>query len=231
MKDSHLTLRLSADLARALARNARAQGVSKSQVARDAVARYLAPTSVVTGRTAASVTARELAARWATLPRLVAEEAESLGADIERGRAEPPAAPATWECDPRYLDPYRRPTRNAPLRSIFSTRSPRRRSGSVPSRPRSCFTGDNAVALKYIAGLGLFSRNQPFHCNVRNGKTELHFVALPGWRNWQTQGTQNPPIARSYGFDSHLGHSPPARRVARFSARQRKNESERGSSP
>ena len=29
----------------------------------------------------------------------------------------------------------------------------------------------------------------------------------PGWRNWQTQGTQNPPIFGSCGFKSHPGHS------------------------
>lgn len=43
MKRSHLTLRLSPDLARALDRWARAQGVPKSQLVREAVARYLAP--------------------------------------------------------------------------------------------------------------------------------------------------------------------------------------------
>ena len=45
MKDSHLTLRIPADLARALRLWASAHGVPKSQVARDAVARYLAPAS------------------------------------------------------------------------------------------------------------------------------------------------------------------------------------------
>ena len=29
---------------------------------------------------------------------------------------------------------------------------------------------------------------------------------MPGWRNWQTQWIQNPSIARSCGFNSHLGH-------------------------
>jgi hypothetical protein len=28
----------------------------------------------------------------------------------------------------------------------------------------------------------------------------------PGWRNWQTQRTQNPPIARSWGFDPPSRH-------------------------
>ncbi len=30
--------------------------------------------------------------------------------------------------------------------------------------------------------------------------------APPEWRNWYTQGTQNPPIARSCGFESRLRH-------------------------
>ena len=28
----------------------------------------------------------------------------------------------------------------------------------------------------------------------------------PGWRNWQTQKTQNLPVARPWGFDSLSGH-------------------------
>ena len=31
-------------------------------------------------------------------------------------------------------------------------------------------------------------------------------MAKPGWRNWQTQRTQNPPIARSWGFDPPSRH-------------------------
>jgi hypothetical protein len=30
--------------------------------------------------------------------------------------------------------------------------------------------------------------------------------AGPGWRNWQTQRTQNPPRATSWGFDSPSRH-------------------------
>ncbi|MEK7668294.1 MAG: CopG family transcriptional regulator, partial [Gemmatimonadota bacterium] len=41
MKDSHLTLRLPADLARALARWARSRRVPKSQLVREAVTRLL----------------------------------------------------------------------------------------------------------------------------------------------------------------------------------------------
>ena len=32
------------------------------------------------------------------------------------------------------------------------------------------------------------------------------FAHAPGWRNWQTQGTQNPPTLRSYEFDPRPGH-------------------------
>ena len=30
----------------------------------------------------------------------------------------------------------------------------------------------------------------------------------PEWRNWYTQGTQNPPASRSCGFESRLRHHP-----------------------
>lgn len=96
MKDSHLTLRLPAGLARLLARWAAAHGVPKSQVAREAVARYLAaPAGEVP--TTRALTARDLARRWASLPRLHPEEAAGLAADIMSGReALPPVAPP-WE--------------------------------------------------------------------------------------------------------------------------------------
>jgi hypothetical protein len=31
---------------------------------------------------------------------------------------------------------------------------------------------------------------------------------MPGWRNWQTQRTQNPPTFGSWGFDSPSRHQP-----------------------
>src|SRR5690242_8527519 len=65
--NAYLTLRLPADLARALARWARMRRLPKSTIVREAVARYLAPPSE---GSAARVTGRELAARWATLPHL-----------------------------------------------------------------------------------------------------------------------------------------------------------------
>ena len=95
MKDSHLTLRLPADLARALARWARARGLPKSEVAREAVARYLAPPAVESP--VRRVTARELAALWPALPRLNAAEATAFAEDIDRMRSELPPARVAWE--------------------------------------------------------------------------------------------------------------------------------------
>lgn len=94
MKDSHLTLRLSADLARALTRWARAHGLPKSEVAREAVALYLAPPEAPLVR---RVTALELAARWPSLPRLDADEASAFAEDLASSRAALPPVPAAWE--------------------------------------------------------------------------------------------------------------------------------------
>jgi hypothetical protein len=95
MKDSHLTLRLPADLARALARLARGRRLPKSQLVREAVTRYLAPSSAPAERPP-RVTARTFAERWATLPRLTPEEAANLEADIAAARAALPPARAPW---------------------------------------------------------------------------------------------------------------------------------------
>ena len=95
MKDSHLTLRLPADLSRALARWARSRSVPKSQVVREAVASYLAPSSAPTERPP-QVTARAFAERWAALPRLTPQEAAELEADIAAGRATLPPVRSPW---------------------------------------------------------------------------------------------------------------------------------------
>ena len=95
MKDSHLTLRLPADLARALARWARGRAVPKSQVVREAVARYLAPSSTTVERPP-RVTARALAERWAALPQLTPQEASAFEADIQSGRGALPPVRAPW---------------------------------------------------------------------------------------------------------------------------------------
>lgn len=98
MKDSHLTLRIPAELARALARFARGRGVPKSQVAREAVARYLAPSpSPATAERPLGVPARVLAERWKHLPRLTREEARDLEADVVASRAAIPSVREPWE--------------------------------------------------------------------------------------------------------------------------------------
>jgi len=92
MKDSHVTLRLSPELARTLARWARDRGMSKSHVVREAVATYLrAPPVDPRGLTAA-----ELAERWSTLPRLAPDEAGAFADDLNAARRELPA-PDAWE--------------------------------------------------------------------------------------------------------------------------------------
>ena len=95
MKDTHLTLRLPRELARALARWARAHGLPKSQVAREAVARYLAP-APASDPSRRSVAASNLAERWPGLPHLTAEEAGAWGADIAAGREAFPDVPPPW---------------------------------------------------------------------------------------------------------------------------------------
>ena len=96
MKDDYLTLRLSRELARALARWARHRGVPKSRVVREAVANYLAPGSAGT-EPPRTVTAVELAARWPLLARLAREEARAFGADLATARRELPPARVPWE--------------------------------------------------------------------------------------------------------------------------------------
>ena len=96
MKESHLTLRLPAELAKALVRKARALGVPKSHMVREAVALYLEPSS---GSAAGvrHVAARDLAMRWRSLPRLGNEEAAELGADIAASRKALPMVRDAWE--------------------------------------------------------------------------------------------------------------------------------------
>jgi hypothetical protein len=93
MKDTHLTLRLPRELARALARWARERGVPKSQVAREAVVRYLAPAPP---ERTPPVTAAEVAARWPTLPHLTPAEAAAFAADLETARRELPPDRDPW---------------------------------------------------------------------------------------------------------------------------------------
>ena len=95
MKDGHLTLRIPGDLARALYRWARERGVPKSQLAREAVTRYLSPdpTSDLPARI---VSATELAERWVHLPRLTPEEAAALAFDLDAAHRSLPDVDAPW---------------------------------------------------------------------------------------------------------------------------------------
>ena len=43
------------------------------------------------------------------------------------------------------------------------------------------------------------------------GASGMLAAAWPEWRNWHTQGTQNPPASRPCGFESRLRHRVPAR--------------------
>src|SRR6185437_1246813 len=99
MRDMHLTLRLSRDLARAVARWARAHGVAKSQVVRDAVASYvgMASSTAASAELGAAMTARVVAARWSALPHLSAEEAGGLAGGIAASRTSLPQVTLPWE--------------------------------------------------------------------------------------------------------------------------------------
>jgi len=69
--------------------------VPKSQLVREAVARYLAPSSAPAERPP-RVTARTFAEHWAALPRLTPEEARDLEADIAAARAALPPVRTPW---------------------------------------------------------------------------------------------------------------------------------------
>ena len=96
MKDSHLTLRIPAELARALARKAKALGIPKSQMAREAVARYLVPATDDETPTR-DVSARAFAARWRAMPRLEPNDAKDFAADLEESRITLPPIRSPWE--------------------------------------------------------------------------------------------------------------------------------------
>ncbi len=95
MNDDYLTLRLSRELARLLARWARDRGVPKSHLVREAVTNYLTP-ATAGPEPPRAVTAAELAARWPRLARLSPEEAHDLGADLAAARRKLPPVPARW---------------------------------------------------------------------------------------------------------------------------------------
>lgn len=99
MRDMHLTLRLSRDLARAVSRWAKTHGVAKSQVVRDAVASYvgLATSESTPANQAALLKARAASRRWASLPHLSAEEAGGLAGGIAASRTSLPHVTPPWE--------------------------------------------------------------------------------------------------------------------------------------
>jgi hypothetical protein len=98
MKDDHLTLRLPAALARALARLARTRGLPRSQLVREAIAGYVgSPAPPVPERTAPPRTARELAAAWSHLPRLARDDADDFVRDLTRSRESAVLPDEHWE--------------------------------------------------------------------------------------------------------------------------------------
>lgn len=95
MKDSHLTLRLPEELARALEQAAAARGVAKSSIVREAVSHYLAEAPLKPSRPGMTVDA--FIRRWETLPKLSPAEAEAYASDIEVARAELMPLRDSWE--------------------------------------------------------------------------------------------------------------------------------------
>lgn len=95
MKDSHLTLRLPATLARLLERLAHTRGLPKSHLVREAVAIYVGGVDMDRGER--TITARELAKRWRSIPHLTPEEADDLSTDIADARAKLPTPESRWK--------------------------------------------------------------------------------------------------------------------------------------
>jgi hypothetical protein len=94
MKDDHITLRLPRALARAVARWASDRGIAKSQVVREAVARYLEPHSTLPAAPAVGGTAADLLTVWSRRPALSPEDARALADDVDEARRLPaPRAP------------------------------------------------------------------------------------------------------------------------------------------
>jgi Arc/MetJ-type ribon-helix-helix transcriptional regulator len=96
MKDTHLTIRLPAQLGEDLDARAERERVARSHVVREAVVRYLtgdaAPQDVPPRRSA-----RELAARWRDMPHLRPDEARAFAEDIAAARAGLIEPSSPWE--------------------------------------------------------------------------------------------------------------------------------------
>ncbi|HRP07083.1 MAG TPA: ribbon-helix-helix protein, CopG family [Gemmatimonadales bacterium] len=94
MKDAHLTVRLPAPLARALARRARETDLPRSHLVREAVVGYLAgPQSVAERR---ECTAAELAMHWRAMPHLTVDEAAAFAEELNAARTLAPPSIA-WD--------------------------------------------------------------------------------------------------------------------------------------
>ena len=103
---------------------------------------------------------------------------------------------------------FRKPSRGAALESRIAWPSllldgfRASRSFHPPRSSSSIHTGCWRLALALCNTYRLLAART---CPVRYflGSHPSH---KPGWRNWQTQRTQNPPIARSWGFDPPSRH-------------------------
>lgn len=93
MRNTHLTLRLTVDLARSLERLAASRSLPKSHLVREAVAQYLSGDAP--RPEASPLLARDFKALWESLPHLSVDEATRLDTDLQRARAAlaPPGDP------------------------------------------------------------------------------------------------------------------------------------------
>jgi predicted transcriptional regulator len=85
MRDTHLSVRISDELAASLERLAEARGTPRSGLVREAVAQY-----VVSGAPRADapqLLARDFKRAWEALPHLAPEEAAALDTDIRQARS------------------------------------------------------------------------------------------------------------------------------------------------
>jgi hypothetical protein len=69
--------------------------------------------------------------------------------------------------------------------------------GSNPRNARA--NGTTACANPWKLSQFLYTVSHSVFCmaskqNVKTGSKIKHFQEVPGWRNWQTQRTQNPPV-------------------------------------
>lgn len=85
MDDAHLSLRLPDDLASLLNRVAKARGIGKSTLVREAVTQQLTGGSARDG--AAPLLAADFRKVWDALPHLSVDEAAAFDTDVQQARA------------------------------------------------------------------------------------------------------------------------------------------------